>query len=179
LHVAQAAVSLEVAASNGSRWACAPGGGKKGALAGRSTPAERLKQQVHGRYVLSARCRRSVVANSGSASGTHPTYEESPVKKFLILGIACLFLVGVSGCGTPADNLMKEKISLMNQMADALEKGDKAKAEEIDKKGKELEKKMEDLKLSDEEKKKLTEKYKDEITKAVARVLAAGMKAGM
>jgi len=98
------------------------------------------------------------------------------VKKSLWLGVAFAVLFAV-GCGSPADNLMKDTINLMNQMADAIEKKDEAKIKDLQKKIEENGKKLEELKLSADEKKKLEEKYKDDLTKAAAKVLAAGMKA--
>jgi hypothetical protein len=78
-----------------------------------------------------------------------------------------------------ADRLMKDTIALLNQMADAIEKKDEAKVKELQKKIEANGKKLEDLKLSADEKKKLEEKYKEDFAKAVAKVLEAGLKAGI
>ena len=84
------------------------------------------------------------------------------------------------GCGgSTADNLITEQIAILNQMADALEKGDKAKAKELDEKGKDVAKRLDALKLSDEEKAKVMEKHKDALAKAFGRCLEASMKNAM
>jgi len=100
------------------------------------------------------------------------------MKKFLSLTCAFALLVGVSGCGSKADSLIKEQIKLMNDLADAIEKDDEAKAKDIQEKIKENGKKLDDLKLSDDEKKKLEEKYKGDVEKAMKRVMEAAMKKG-
>jgi hypothetical protein len=101
------------------------------------------------------------------------------MKKSLALTGMLLLLFGASGCSSSPDSLIKDQISLMNDMADALEKGDEAKAKSIAEKMKEVDKKLEALKLSEDDKKKLGEKYKDELTKAAMRMLQAQMKGGM
>jgi hypothetical protein len=101
------------------------------------------------------------------------------MKKVSVLGCAFVFLVGVSGCGSSPDSLVKDQIKNMNDMADAMEKGDEAKLKELEKKSKDIEKKLDDLKLSDEEKKKLLEKHKDELGAALGRIMQATMKKGL
>src|SRR5262249_13834562 len=127
--------------------------------------------------------------NRGSSQ--HPSWcpvsrKETSMKKVSVLGCAFVFLVGVGGCGSSADSLVKDQIKNMNNMADALEQCDQAKFKElekngkdIEKKGKDLDKKLEELKLSDEEKKKLLEKHKDELGAALGRIMQATMKKGL
>src|SRR5262249_25519644 len=103
--------------------------------------------------------------------------KEMPMKK-AVLGCAFVFLVGVSGCGSSADSLLKDQIKLMNDVADAMEKGDEAKVKDLQKRMEELKKKLDELKLSDEEVKKAWEKHKDEFAAAKGRVFQAGMKKG-
>jgi archaellum component FlaC len=72
---------------------------------------------------------------------------------------------------------MKDQIKAMNDMSEALENdAPKSKLEEIGKRTKEINEKFEGLSLSDEEKKKLVEKHKDELAKATVRLQAAMMK---
>jgi hypothetical protein len=89
-----------------------------------------------------------------------------------------VLVFSVSGCGSDADSLMKQQIQLMNDMADAIEKGDESKAKELESKAKELEEKMKALNLSDEDKKKLAEKYKADLEKAMGRLMGAALKKG-
>lgn len=91
-----------------------------------------------------------------------------------ILGAACglIVLAGINGCGSSNDSLAKNHIQLTNELADALEKGvDAAKLQEIQNRAKESTRKIEALPEAD--RKALEEKYKDELQKANARVMAA------
>ena len=64
----------------------------------------------------------------------------------------------------------------MNDLAEALEtKAPEAKVNELKKQLEETDKKLQALKLSDDEKKKLVERHKDELTKASMRLAKAGM----
>jgi hypothetical protein len=100
------------------------------------------------------------------------------VKKFVTVVCACALLVNLNGCGGgSADSIMKDSIQAMNDLSDAIEKKDEAKAKAAISKFEELEKKGKDLKLSDDEKKKLEEKYKGDMEKAMTKFLGAAMKA--
>jgi hypothetical protein len=68
---------------------------------------------------------------------------------------------------------MKSQIDNLNALSDALEKNDKAKFDEAVKKMEEANKKLEALKLSEEDKKKLGEKYKGDFEKASKRLTEA------
>ncbi len=100
------------------------------------------------------------------------------MKMFFAVTFAFALLVNVSGCGgMKGESETKEMIKLMNDTADALEKKDAKKAEELKKKGEELAKKMKDLNLSKDEEKKLEEKYKGDVEKAQKRIEEALKKA--
>jgi hypothetical protein len=91
-----------------------------------------------------------------------------------ILGAACglIVLAGIHGCGSSNDGLAKNHIQLTNELAEALEKGlDPAKLQEIQRRATESSKKIEAL--PEAERKALEEKYKDDLQKANARVMAA------
>jgi hypothetical protein len=91
-----------------------------------------------------------------------------------LLGAVCGFIVlaGISGCGSANDSLAKDHIKLTNELADALEKGlDAAKLQEIQQRAIASSKKIEALPQA--ERTALEEKYKDELQKANARVMAA------
>jgi hypothetical protein len=91
-----------------------------------------------------------------------------------LFGAACVLIVlaGISGCGSANDSLAKDHIKLTNELADALEKGvDAAKLQEIQQRAITSSKKIEALPEAD--RKALEEKYKDELQKANARVMAA------
>jgi hypothetical protein len=111
-----------------------------------------------------------------------------------LLGLGALLVLGaVVGCGggtsspsskgveaapdSEADKLLKEQIALMNDMATAIEKKELDTKAKIEEKTKEIGKKLDALKLSEADQKKLQEKYKGELEKAMARVMAAGLKA--
>lgn len=89
-----------------------------------------------------------------------------------------LLLLGLVGCGgSSPDSLVKEQIAGMNEMADALEKNEpESKLTDIKNRLEATGKKMEALKLSDDEKKKLLEKHKDELMNATSRMFQAMMK---
>ena len=94
-------------------------------------------------------------------------------KLFTLLGLF-LLLCGVSGCGSSADSLVKEQIQNMNNLAEALEnKAPDSKISELSEKYKATDQKLNDLKLSDEEKKAVMEKNKDEYGKAAIRLAKA------
>jgi acyl-CoA reductase-like NAD-dependent aldehyde dehydrogenase len=91
-----------------------------------------------------------------------------------LIGAVCAAIVfgGIRGCGSASDTLAKDHIQLTNELADALEKGlDAAKLQEIQRRAIESSKKIEAL--PEAEKNRLVEKYKDELEKANARVIAA------
>src|SRR5262245_17875236 len=90
--------------------------------------------------------------------------------------VAAAALVAMAGCGGGADGLVKDMISDMNALADAIEKGDEAKVKEAEERMKATTKKLDDLKLSDDEKKKLMEKHKPELEKAGKRMAEAMFK---
>lgn len=77
-----------------------------------------------------------------------------------------------NGCNrNSADAVMKDNIAAMNELADAVESNaPEGKISEIQKRLEENNKKLEDLKLSEEEKKQLIERHKDEYTKAANRL---------
>jgi len=101
------------------------------------------------------------------------------MKRLVLVTCGLVLVTCVGGCGSSADSLMKEQIKLMNEMADAVESGaDQSKIDAIGKKMKENEEKFNGLKLSEEEKKKLVEKYNDDIAKAVTRMMGAMFKKG-
>ena len=98
------------------------------------------------------------------------------MKKFI--ATACMvgcFLI-ISGCSSEADDLMKDQLKLMNEWADAIEKNEpESRMNDIQKRMEELGKRSEKLKLSDDEKKKLEERYKDDIVKTSTRLQKAMM----
>jgi hypothetical protein len=104
-----------------------------------------------------------------------------------LLGCVGLALLGASGCDllspaararARAERLLKEAVALLNEMADAQEKGDQARVAEIQSKLEEVGKQLDDLKLTEAEKKRLEEKYRPEMERAMARFMAAALKAG-
>ncbi len=99
------------------------------------------------------------------------------MRKVFVLASVIVLSVTAIGCGPDPDALMKDQIKAMNDMAEALENdAPESKLEEIGKRTKEINEKIEGLSLSDEEKKKLVERHKDELTKATVRLQAAMMK---
>lgn len=80
-----------------------------------------------------------------------------------------------SASSSQADSLIKAQIKLMYDMADALEKNDEGKIEDLRKLEGEIKKKTDELKLSDEEKNKLLEKYRGDLEKAMQRMAKAVM----
>jgi hypothetical protein len=86
-----------------------------------------------------------------------------------------VLLCGVIGCGGNADSLVKDEIKCMNELADAFEKKDDARAKELQTKLEETDKKLQALKLSDEQKKQLISRHQEELQKASTRLAQAGM----
>jgi len=98
------------------------------------------------------------------------------MKNRLALGSLFALLICLSGCGSSPDSLMKQQIDLMNDTADAMESdASESEMKELEERGKALKEKMENLDLSDEEKKQLVEKNKDEYSKALSRLMQAAM----
>jgi hypothetical protein len=98
------------------------------------------------------------------------------MKKALILGSMLVLVLGLAGCGSSPDSLVKEQIAGINDLADAIEKGEpESKLTDIKKRMEDTSKKLEALKMSDDEKKKLIEKHKDELLKATERMVKAMM----
>jgi hypothetical protein len=102
-----------------------------------------------------------------------------PVKKLIVSASVLILLCGVSGCGSNADSLVKDQIRLTNELADALEKKDEAKIKDLTQKLEDTGKKLDALNLSHDEKKKLAERYKDDLQKAGMRMAKAGMNRAM
>jgi hypothetical protein len=72
-----------------------------------------------------------------------------------------------------AEQVYKDQVAWMNELADALEKDDQEKVKKLDEKGKEIEKRLRELKLSDADRTRLQEKYKGEVFKAFDRLQSA------
>lgn len=101
------------------------------------------------------------------------------MRKAPVLFCSCL-LLGVTGCGANPDSLMKDQIKAVNEMAEALEKNEpESRISEIKARIEKNNKKMEGLKLSDDDKKKLIERHKDELMRATARLQKAMMSRAM
>ncbi len=101
------------------------------------------------------------------------------MKKKAVLSGICLLLFAVSGCSS-ADGLMQEMINNMNDLAQGYESNaPDAKLKELQAKLDDTGKKLDALKLSDDDKKKLMEKYKDPMQKAGQRMVTAMMAKGM
>lgn len=97
------------------------------------------------------------------------------MRKITITGIVLALLV-VIGCGSSADSVVKEQISIMNDTADAIEKGKtEAEMEPLKKRMDANKKKFEELKLTKADEEKLKEKYKPEMEKAAKRMMEAMM----
>ena len=94
---------------------------------------------------------------------------------FGFAAVICLFVIGGCSPNSP-DAIMQKQLSLMNEVVDAMEKGDEAKMESLKKEGEALEEKLKAMNLSPEEKAKLMEKYKPEMEKLMARMMAAAFK---
>jgi hypothetical protein len=103
------------------------------------------------------------------------------MRKLLVSASLVVLACGVSGCGgANGDSLMKEQVKDMNDLAAALEsKAPEAKVKELSTKLQETEKKLKALNLSEDEKKKLAERHRDELVKASMRLAQAGMNKAM
>jgi hypothetical protein len=93
--------------------------------------------------------------------------------------MVCLVLGTLSGCGDTHDSLIKEAISTINEMADTCATvKDKASADAARSKIKKLGDKLKDInargeklgKITEDQKKKLDEKYKKDLEAALKRV---------
>ena len=93
-----------------------------------------------------------------------------------LLFLAPLGLLLAAGCGSSADSLMRQQIDAMNDLADAVEKGaSESEMTAIKSRMESIAEKMEKLSPSDAEKKRLMEKYKDDMAKATGRMMQAMM----
>ena len=109
------------------------------------------------------------------------------MRKVIGLALALLIVCGFSGCGganTP-DDVMKATIDNMKELGSIMEgikdeaSGEAAipKVEAVAKRMKELKEKMKSFKLSDEEMKKLGEKYLKDLMEVGLKMMAPQMKA--
>ena len=107
--------------------------------------------------------------------------------KKVTLGVSALaFVFLVSGCGDSPDAVMKDTLKLMNEAADALESAKdkdsaekaKAKLQDINKRLKDVVERAKKLKVTEQQNKKLEEKYKDDINNMNKRMEAAAKKLG-
>jgi len=104
--------------------------------------------------------------------------EYRAMKKICVCCAAFALLIGLSGCGSSPDSLMKKKISLLSEFTDALESNaPPSKLADIKKRTDENDQKL--AKLSEEDEKKLYEKHNDEMQKAMSRMKAALMNKGI
>ena len=82
-----------------------------------------------------------------------------------------------SGSGSSGDMLMQNLVKLMNELADSVERGpDQSKYDAMSAEINEKLEKLKALQSSEADTKKLTEKYKDEMAKAGARLSRALLK---
>src|SRR5205085_7777829 len=83
-----------------------------------------------------------------------------------------ILCAGLTGCGTPADRVTKDEIKLMNEYADAKEnRAPASQVQELEKQLVENERKFRELNVSEEEKRRLSEKYKNDVAKAWERMV--------
>jgi hypothetical protein len=97
------------------------------------------------------------------------------MKRSIVLGFVAALLVSAPGCSSnDPDSLSKQSISQMNDLAAAIEKKESPdKIKSLVEKWKATVEKLEALKLSDDEKKKLAEKYQKETLEASKKLFAA------
>lgn len=98
----------------------------------------------------------------------------------IALSLMGAFALSAMGCGKSSDSLMRDMIADVNNLAESIEKKEpKEKQEKIAERLKGLGEQMKQVKMSDDEKKKLQEKYKDDMGKAFSRLMQAQMKVAM
>ncbi len=98
------------------------------------------------------------------------------MSKVLCCGVLLVALVPLMGCSPSPDTLVQRQIDEMNELAEAIESGvDQAKLDAIGKRMQQTKSALEDLDLSDEEKKRLAEKYGKATMEAAARLAKANM----
>src|SRR5205814_2388141 len=98
------------------------------------------------------------------------------MKRLVAFVLVGFVLSTVSGCGSKAENSIKDMISQMNDMSAALEKKespDKIKA--IGEKMKNTAQQLKDLKLPKEEEEKLQKKYEADMKAALERLMKAAI----
>jgi hypothetical protein len=96
---------------------------------------------------------------------------------------ALALLCGASGCGPRAEGpvteevrLVREEIRCIHELANALEqKAPEARVQELRQKLEQADRQFQALPLSDDEKKDLVARHKDEITRPTMRLVRAGM----
>jgi hypothetical protein len=91
-----------------------------------------------------------------------------------LLLVSLTVIVTLPGCGTSADRLVERQIMLLEEMADAYEKGAPQETiDEIKKTMAENDKKLDELKMTEDAKRKLILKHKADLDRAEERVRAA------
>src|SRR5262245_17155646 len=99
-------------------------------------------------------------------------------RTFGLLAAAALF--AAAGCGGGPDGVLKEMIVDMNAFAEAIEKKEPTdKVDALRKKYEATAQKWSDLKLSEDEATRVMDRHKEEYAKALMRLGAAQMKAGL
>lgn len=95
------------------------------------------------------------------------------MKRLVALGVVGVVLLSATGCGGP-DAVMREFIANLNAYADTLEKKEsREKRQAAQERIKTTAEKLDKLKLSQEERDRLFDKHKADLTKAMERVEAA------
>lgn len=98
------------------------------------------------------------------------------MKRLTALGIVTVLLMATTGCAKSPDALMKQGIDQMNDLAVALEKKESPdRIKSLAEKLKSTLEKLDGLKISEDEKKKLGEKYKDDLGKAAIKLMSAAL----
>lgn len=94
------------------------------------------------------------------------------MRRVLAVGLV-IVLTTAGGCGSP-DGVVRDAVSSVNRLADAVEKGEsKERQEELSQKAKDAFAKFDLLKLTEEQKKAHFDKHADELGKAMKRLNAA------
>jgi hypothetical protein len=95
------------------------------------------------------------------------------MSRVCLLALAAVFVLGGRGYAASADDHLRDLLKAMTDLAEAIEKKDDAKERQLEARVRDLEKALADLNLPAADRKKLTDKYKDDIARASGRLFVA------
>ncbi len=116
------------------------------------------------------------VVRAAPVGGDPLRQENIHVKQTLVTVCAFAMLVCLNGCSNEAEDTYKNYVDSLGRLADAMEAKDEEKAKSALKEAKDLEDKLSKTKVTESQKKRIEDKYKEDFEKAKSRIKTAEQK---